>query len=202
MNKAQMKVFSSAIANAALSRKTALQLELAVGFAVHLECGQAKRLTRATLCEVYSAAGYKAHKPGDMDWKAINRRITAALALFDFVGAEDVVKWTEGKRRMELIEAIVEKLAGYKIKSVNEVLEICGKIGPKAPRGERPEPEGTRHIDTRHIHVSVPPNATASELMEVALAMMDLAKQAAAAQLSGGIRETETEDAGAELEAA
>lgn len=180
MNRTNMKAFSSAIANAALSRRSALQLELAVGFAVHIECGQAKRLTRALLCEIYSGAGYKANAPGDLDWKSINRRITAALALFDFLGAADIAKWIEGKTKTDLLNAIVVKLEPMKLKSINEVLEVCGKVGARAPRTERPEPEGTHHVDTENIHVTVPPEATADELMEVAMAIMDLAKQAAA----------------------
>lgn len=181
MNRTNMKAFSSAIATAALSRRSALQLELAVGFAVHIECGQARRLSRALLCEIYSGAGYKASAPGDLDWKSINRRITAALELFTFLGPQEVLGWIEGKtKNADVLQAIVAKLEPMKLKSINEVLDVCGKIGARGPRGERPEPEGTHHVDTENIHVTVPPQASADELMEVAMAIMELAKAAAA----------------------
>jgi len=38
MNKTHLKAYSNAIVEAALSRSTALEIELAVGFAVILEC--------------------------------------------------------------------------------------------------------------------------------------------------------------------
>src|ERR1700739_4713319 len=105
MNRSNLKAFSTAISNAALSRKTALQYEVAVTFAVHLDCKQAKRLSRAMMCEIYNDVGYKCAASGELDWKSINRRITAALALFDFMGAAEIASWIDGKSRMEIVNA-------------------------------------------------------------------------------------------------
>lgn len=184
MNRSNLKVFSQAIVNASLSRKTALQLEIAVAFAVHLDCNQAKRLTRAALCEIYSGAGYKASNPGDLDWRAINRRITASFALFEFLGSEDVAQWALGKAKMELINALVAKIEPLQLKTTNEILEICGKVGIRTPKGARPEPAGTQHIDTDHIHIVIPPSATRAEMIDAALHLMKLAEQAAAAEIA------------------
>lgn len=183
MNRTNLKAFSTAIAGALVSRKSALQVEVAVCFAVHLDCNQAKRLSRAMLCEIYANAGVHCGSPGDLDWKSTNRRITAALALFDFFGAAEITNWIEGKQRKELIDAIVAKLEPLKIKSTNEILAVCDKITPRQ-RGERVEPQGTHHIDTEHLKIVIPPGVTRAELLEAALAMMKIAEQMAADQLA------------------
>lgn len=185
MNRSNLKAFSTAISNAALSRKTALQYEVAVTFAVHLDCKQAKRLTRAMMCEIYHDVGYKCAVPGELDWKSINRRITAALALFDFMGAAEIASWIDGKSRMEIVNAIIVKLEPLKLKSTNEILACCDKVG-KAARGPRQEPEGTRKIELEHLHIVIPPNVTRGELVSAAIEMMRLAEQMVA---------QETEDA-------
>jgi len=179
MNRSNLKAFTTALSNAALSRKTALQYEVAVTFAVHLDSKQAKRVSRAVMCEIFAEVGYKSSQPGDLDWKSVNRRITAAFALFEFLGPEEVEKWVEGKSRMEIINAIVAKLEPLKIKSTNEILEICGKVGKQArrERGERPEPEGTRHVKTRNLDIVIPPTATRADLIEASLSLMRMAEQ-------------------------
>src|ERR1700756_5849424 len=94
MNKTILKAYTAAIVEAAMSRQAALEIELAVGFAVVLDCGpKAKRLARETLLTIYNGAGSKCSVPGDLDWKAINRRISASIALFDFVGADTAREW-------------------------------------------------------------------------------------------------------------
>jgi hypothetical protein len=178
MNRANLKAFSQEIKNAGLHRETAFRIELAVGFAVHMDSHNA-RLSRAVLCEIYAMSGYKSSKPGDLDWRKVNRHITAALALYDFLGAEEIAGWATdaGKSRKDLVEALVKKLEPYKVKTVNEVLDICGKISNRA-RGPRMDPIGTHRVDTKHVHVTIPPTATRTELMELALAIMKLAENA------------------------
>jgi hypothetical protein len=178
MNRANLKAFSQEIKNAGLHHETAFRIELAVGFAVHLESHNG-RVTRAVMCEIYANAGYKSTKPGDRDWRKINRHITATLALFDFIGSEDVVKWAEGKTKKDLVDAIVKALEPFKVRSVNEILEICGKLGVRA-RTPQQEPAGTHHVETKHVKVTIPPTATRTELMELALAIMKLAETAPA----------------------
>lgn len=172
MVRSPLKAYSSAIAGAALSRKSALQVELAVGFAVMLESGPSKRLVRAVLCEVYASAGYKCREPSDIDWTSINRRITASLALYEFLGEAEIRKWAGESTRGELLSALVKQLEPLKLATVNEVLLICNRVKPAGRiRGPRP---GT-HIDTEHIHVVVPPNATSDELLLVASKLMAIA---------------------------
>lgn len=177
MNRSNLKAYVTAIQNAALSRKAALQCELAVGFAVMLEVGPSKRLARAQLCEIYATAGYKCSEPTDIDWKSINRRISGSLALWDFIGEEDVAKWAADHTKINLINAIVEKLAPLKLGTINEVLLICNKVKPQQTRGRKP---GIA-IDTQHIHFSVPQSATAEELLQIAAKLMAMAQEKTAA---------------------
>lgn len=180
MNRSNLKAFTTALSNAALSRKTAIQYEVAVCFAVHLDSKQAKRVTRALMCEIFAEVGYKSSAPGDLDWKSVNRRITAAFALFEFMGADEITKWVDGKSRMEIVNAIVAKLEPLKIKSTNEILEICGKVNRQPARSERrekPEPEGTRHVVTRNLDIVIPPTATRADLIEASLSLMRMAEQ-------------------------
>lgn len=175
MNKTILKVYTSAIAEAALSRSNALEIELAVGFAVILECGpKSKRLARETLLTIYANAGSKCSEPGDIDWKAINRRIGATVALFDFIGVRDVAEWAGENIKVELIDALREHITPMKFKSVNEILLACGKV--RAPRKGREVPVGSHMIDTPHVHIVVPPAATKAELIEAATQLMMLAQ--------------------------
>lgn len=173
MQKSHIKAYASAIQSAALSRTVALQYELAVGFAVQLET-TSKRLARATLQEIYAQAGYQCDKPGALDWKSVNRRITASLAFFDFIGREDVEAWANGQRPKELVETIVRKLEPHKVKTVNEVLLICDKVKKPVPRAPQ-QPVRGKHIDTPHLHIVIPKKATRQELMEAATQMLALA---------------------------
>ena len=171
MNKTHLKAYSNAIVEAALSRSTALEIELAVGFAAILECDNMKRLARETLLTIYGAAGSKCAKPGDMDWKSINRRISAASALFDFVGTDDINEWAQGLTKRELVDAFRPHIKALKLNSVNEVLLACDKIRP--PRKVTPG----RKIGTQHLHLVIPPSATREELIELATQLMTMAHE-------------------------
>jgi hypothetical protein len=172
MNKSHLKAYSTAINEAALSRTKALEIELAVGFAVIIECDNAKRLARETLLTIYAQAGSKCSKPGDLDWKAINRRISAAVALFDFIGMEDLNTWKgELTKPSDVVEAFRPHISALKLKSVNEVLLACDKI--RAPR-KPSEPHGTK-LSTKHLHITVPKNATSDELLAMASQLMAMA---------------------------
>lgn len=181
MNRTNLKVCRTAINKALADHASGLRMELAVAFAVILDSGKARRLARAVLCECYAAAGLQCSQPGDRDWRSINRRIGAALALFDFIGLDEITKWANGKQRTELLDALAAQLAPLKLRTVSEILEVCGKIKPRSrsggASGKSQETPGTQHVDTTNVHVVIPPATTRAELMEVALALMKLAEQ-------------------------
>lgn len=181
MNKAHRKAYASAIATAALSRSAALQCELAVAFAVQLEVGESKRLARATLVEIYAQAGYQCSDPKSIDWLSVGRRITAGLALFDFMGRTEVEGWVKDAKPSEMINAIADKLKPLKLKTVNEVLLTCEKVKPPKKRAMSTttpaEAPGTLHVESQHLRISIPPDTTSDELLQVAAKLIALAQK-------------------------
>jgi hypothetical protein len=175
MNRSHVKAYVSALSGAALNRRTALQTELAVGFAVILESGPSKRLARAQLIEIYAAAGYQGREPADLDYKTIFRRISASLSLYEFLGENDIREWASDLSRGPLLSAFVEKLIPLKLTTINEVIQICNSAKPGSGRTRGPRPG--IHIDTARIHLVVPPSATRDELLEAAAKLMTLAQQ-------------------------
>lgn len=175
MNRSHVKAYVSALSGAALNRRTALQTELAVGFAVILESGPSKRLARAQLIEIYASAGYQCREPADLDYKTIFRRISASFALYEFLGESDIREWASDLSRGPLLSAFVEKLIPLKLTTINEVIQICNSAKPGGGRTRGPRPG--IHIDTTHIHLVVPPSATRDELLEAAAQLMTLAQQ-------------------------
>lgn len=175
MNRLNVKAYTTAITNAALNRRRALQVELAVGFAVILESGENQKLARVQLTEIYATVGYKCRASDDIDYKTIYRRITAAFTLYLFLGEAEIKSWAGNLSRGPLIDALIAGIEPLKLTTVNEVLEACKDAKHKeegSARGRRP---GV-HIDTAHLHIVVPPTATKEELLEAASRLMKMAE--------------------------
>lgn len=177
MNKTHLRTYANHIRSALVNRRDALKLELAVMFAVTLECEGNKRLAREAIYQVYNSTGsYQCAKPTDRDWKSVGRQISAGLALYDFIGAEEVAQWANGFKHGELIGALVEHIAPLKLSTVNEVLTVCEKVRPQSRRvAGRIVPEGAHEVQTEHCHIVIPPSVTAEELMTVINNLMQFA---------------------------
>jgi hypothetical protein len=180
MNKTIIKAYAQIIHAAAMNRRAALQTELAVGFAVLLDSYPSKRLARAQLQKIYNDAGCKCADPTDVNWKSVNRRIAASVALFDFMGAEEVRNWAGDLVKAPLIEALVKKLDPLKLNTVNEVLLVCKGAKAGSGSGERAPGAGRKpgqRIETPHLKFSIPPGTTPEELLEVAGKLMTMAQE-------------------------
>jgi hypothetical protein len=169
MNKTHLRAYTKALVESAMNRQVALEIELAVGFAVMIECDGARRLARETMLTIYNGAGWKCDRPGSLDWRSVNRRISAAIALYDFIGVDDITKWAEGKTARELVDAFRPHISALKLKSVNEVLLACDKVRP--PRAKT---EGVR-IDAGHLHLIIPASTTREDLIAMATKLMQMA---------------------------
>ncbi len=169
MNKTHLRTYANHIRSARLNRAEALQIELAVMFAVIVESNGNKRLAREAIYDVYNTSGsYQCSQPTDRDWKSVGRAITAGLALYDMLSqAEDITQWAAGMKHGEQLAAYAEHIAPLKLATINEVLSVCGKVKPPKQRGPRPAPEGAKVIDTQHCHVVIPPDAHADEVMTI-----------------------------------
>lgn len=175
MNRSHLKAYTSAINTALASRQDALQVEIAVTFAVIFESELNKRLARETMCQIFSSVGYQARQPTDRDWKSINRRISAGVALFDFLTDETLRGVAGSSVKGALIDAFVAHLKPYKLASVHDVLQVCDKVRD-ARRSPTPAP-GTHRIETAHIKMSIPARASRAEILEIALKLMQLADE-------------------------
>jgi hypothetical protein len=175
MNKTHIRAYSKVMSEVAALSGNALELELSVGLAVLYETAPSKRLGRETLVTIYHNAGYQCDNPGALDWRRVNRRITASIALFDFIGMEQITAMADGHKAADLVEAFRPVVRDLKVKSVNEVLLACEKIRP--PRKPTAQPEGQR-VDVGHLHLIIPHNATKDELIAMATKLMQMAMSA------------------------
>ena len=131
MNKTHIRAYSKALAEARDHRAAALEIELAVGMAVMYECEPSKRLGRETLLTIYHATGWQCDKPGAIDWRAVNRRITAVIALYDHLTASgDIAQMLEGVKPIEAVPALRGLVGALKLKSINEVLLATDRPRP------------------------------------------------------------------------
>lgn len=172
MNKSHIRAYTKCLVESAMHRAVALEIELAVGLAVMHETSPSKRLGRELLLTIYHGAGFQCDAPGALDWRAVNRRITATIALYDAYLVKDVAALAEKHKAGELVEALRPMIKALKLKSVNEVLLACDKVRPQRASGQHVD--GVR-IDAGHLHIVVPKSATREDMLAAATALMEMA---------------------------
>lgn len=121
-------VMAQAIANAALSRRAALQMELAVSL-VHFtqEIGGTDTTGKANLKAVYNSAGYLCMTKQDRDYKTVNRRLNAMAKAFDKIGSSVVHGWMEGKTDTQVIlDSVQGELLAFGFDTLDDVLDYVG----------------------------------------------------------------------------
>lgn len=137
------KVLTEAINTAALSRRAALNLELAVGL-VHFtqETDGTSATGKANLKAVYNAAGYDCMDKNSRDYKTVNRRLNACAKLFDKLSSNTVNSYMEDcKDTKDALNGVLAGLAAYSFHTMDDVLEFVGsasnrtKTGPRQPIG-------------------------------------------------------------------
>jgi hypothetical protein len=129
MSNVSYEVFVAAISNAALSRRAALQIELAVGL-IHFtqENGGTDTAGKANLKAVYHAAGYDCMAKADRDYKTVNRRLNMTAKLFDKFGSSLVNGWVEkcAGDTEALIAYVVTELQSYAFHTLDDVADYIG----------------------------------------------------------------------------
>lgn len=200
MSKISMETCVAEMNKAAMNRKAALQIELAVGLAVFLTAKDPK----ATLCDVYANAGYQCLLPSGIDYKTVNRRINATGEFFKFLTVERIAKWAGKHSEGQIIAAIALGLEPYEIVGIADVQRLSlpttvhvaphqrSRVQPHGGilKGPTTGQDGVRDmfrrgsdkvigekISTEHLTLTVPENATRGELIEMAIRLMALAKE-------------------------
>lgn len=117
-----------AINNAALSRRTALQIELAVGLInFSQEIGGTDSEGKAKLVGIYNEAGYNCLTKEDRDYKTVNRRMNVSAKLFDKLGSSVIHSWLENiSDAKSMLQSVVAELQIYKFNSLDDVADFVG----------------------------------------------------------------------------
>lgn len=187
------------ITQSVINRRSSLNLELSVCLAVFVIDGTVDRATREMLYGIYASAGYDCLTSQGRDYKTVHRHINAAAALYERLGPQIVGEWAIGRRELILVSSISVHLEEFEFWSITDVLEFCGKktfrtkrqpvdsnalvMLPKPPitydrRAEdKPEP-GTHRIDTKCLHIVVPPQTSPTEMIRAAKMLLELADEA------------------------
>lgn len=182
-------IYLACLSNAVLHRRTAIQLELAVGLCVAHDMAEDPAHGRVALVQVYAAAGYDCLTPDGRDYKTINRRVNNAFLLFDKIGNAAIkraVRGTAGHRRVEAVQALLAPLQLY---TMDDVLAYCGRprTAPSKPtavvaheRGATParravDKPDVVHVKTEHLDVPIPPDVTRAEVMQLVAELLKLA---------------------------
>lgn len=200
MSKISMETCVAEMNRAALNRKAALQIELAVGLAVFMTSDEPK----TTLCEVYANAGYQCLLPSGIDYKTVNRRINATAELFRFLTADRLGKWVGRHSEDKMIAAIVLGIEPYEIVGIADVQRLSlpmmtrvsahnrtivqphaavlkgpttGQDGIREMFRRASDQEPGRRVATEHLTLIVPEVITAAELVEMASGLLNLAKE-------------------------
>lgn len=135
-------VMTQAIANAALSRRAALHMELAVSL-VHFtqENGGTDSTGKANLKSVYAGAGYLCMTKADRDYKTVNRRLNAMAKAYDKIGSSVVNGWIEGEiDTAKLLDKVQGELLAFGFDTLDDVLDYVGvesnrSRAPRQPQG-------------------------------------------------------------------
>lgn len=188
-----------ALANSFLSRRQALQAEIAVGLVIFAAEGDATKDAKRDLRGLYASAGYFCFDSKGGDYKNINKRVNTTAALFAVLTRRAVRQWIGEHSEAAVISAVMVALEPYQFATMDDVLEYCARPnnrtarqrandearaqakadakkargGPFARRSE--DIEGSIKIDTAALHIVIPPTATPDELREVAAKLLDLA---------------------------
>lgn len=136
-------VMTNAIAGAALSRRAALQMEVAVSL-VHFtqENGGTDTTGKSNLKAVYHGAGYLCLAKADRDYKTVNRRLNAMAKLFDKIGSSVVHGWIEGLTdTQKLLDKVQQEMVPFGFDVMDDILSYVDVNTSRTSRAPR-QPSG------------------------------------------------------------
>lgn len=179
----------SALNVAALNRRNAFRVELAVSLGVFLVNGGTGRDARKLLNAVYAGAGYECHTSSGFDYKTINRRINVAAELFERL---PVAKWVGKHSENELLSSLCVGLEPYEFCGVRDIQRYCQPDRKLPPRRQieitpapevlsvpepAPSPQPGRRVEVGHLALVIPPDATSEELIAMARRLLEIASE-------------------------
>lgn len=124
-------VYVKALTEAEAFHKRSFFIEMAVCLAFYTEREGTDKDAKKALRPIYERAGYDCKNPAGEDYKTVQRRISVAADLYNFLG-QDLHTWYEGKTGTDRIHAIAEQLEEQELDSISAVQTAAGK-----PTGKR-----------------------------------------------------------------
>lgn len=191
---------------AAINRKTAFRIELAVGLGVFLANGGAGHDAKRLLNQAYASAGYECLLVTGIDYKTVNRRINATADLYDQLHAS-VAKWAGKHGNKELLSALCVGLEPYQFFTVKDVQRYCHPSRTLPPvrtttpvvpaydamdipvatgqevitqmfrRASDQMTEGAKRVEVGHLTLVIPQETTVDELISLARQLLDMASE-------------------------
>lgn len=116
-----------ALASGMLSRRAALQSELAVGLAVFAAEGGTSADAKQVLNSIYASAGYQCIGYKGADYKNINKRINITAALYDALGARRITQALSAATEYDAIRNLLAMLDTLNFYTLDDVLTFCDK---------------------------------------------------------------------------
>lgn len=185
------KVCVSAINEAALNRRLAVQIELAVGMAIFAQQKGATSKAKAILSAIYAEAGYQCEPSTAPHYKSVQKRIQAAADLylkFGQAAIEHTMMHTTGRKSIIALQEAVDSVG---ITAIDQVRGYVGKVRKPRDAGQviktnvlsfnrrAADKDHTLwvHVVTDHLAVDVPPEADPDELIQLAGKLIEVAQQ-------------------------
>lgn len=170
------------ITAAAVNRRVAFLVEMAVGMTVYATHGKVNKASRADLYDIYRAAGYDCATADGADYRTVHRRATASATLFEHATLQSIEQWADGQHGAGVVRAITENISHLDVATIRGVLALADKTpAAELPELGAPAPEKTR-IELGHIHVVIDDGATPDELKALVRKIRALIKE----KLAGG----------------
>lgn len=176
---------TKALKSSLMTGKSALQMELAVGLFVFHSCGSADIYSKKALRFVYAACGEDCLTQEGADYKTNSRRMERIGKLYYKLGARKIKKALTGLGEMTAVDALREYIEPLQLKTMEAVSEYCAdpadaKIEPKIHSVKNltrraTDAPGVVHFATENCRVDIPPEASQTEIVNLANKLLQLA---------------------------
>ena len=152
-----------------LTRKAALQSEVAIGVSLFYAAKTVSRDSKQMLGRIYAEAGYDCATKLGQDYKTVNRRINAAAALFEKIGFNSLHELVNGKTEYQLVGLVQERVKSLELVSIEDVLTYTGKNTRKLLEGTDSGVvvASKYRVDVGDLHIKVPKTSSPEEIMEI-----------------------------------
>ncbi len=187
-----------AVSQSLLIGRKALLTEMSVCLAIFSQAHSTDQTMKAVVVEVYERAGYDCVSTNTRHYKTVNRRVNAAAALYEKLGAEVISGFIGDTKDGKLIDAIAKGLSEHKFDCLDDVLDFAGKesnrtrkVGEKAEKVEKKTKVSKKEevavpmykFNVERVHVELPMSMSATGMVRLAAKILAVARDKEQAEL-------------------